>query len=194
MSNEAMLGIYKIGCTSRTPWKRAEELYTTGVPKTFIIEYCIYIDDYQGLERLTHNRLYKYNFNKEFFKLDLKNCILELKHAAISISSYKEKYRNQHLRSQVEGREAIYLREKEAEERKRNEELAAQEARKLREKRVREILKKREDENKQVGCLAFFVCCGIGIPLSLGLGNLWAGAFSLGLGIFLYFIIVTYSK
>lgn len=190
MSNEAMPGIYKIGCTSRSPWERAEELYTTGVPKPFIIEYCILIDSYQLLERRIHARLAKYNFNKEFFKLDLKSCILELKSTAIELSSYKEKYRSQHLRSQVEGWEYTYLRQKEAEERKRQEEFAAQEAKERREKWEQALRKKREDEKTRKGCTAFFVCCGIGILLSSGSGNPWAGAFGLGLGIFLYFAIV----
>ena len=47
MSNEAMPGIYKIGCTSRHPENRANDLYTTGVPSRFVIEYAIIIENYQ---------------------------------------------------------------------------------------------------------------------------------------------------
>ena len=42
MSNEAMPGKYKIGCTSRHPDERANELNTTGIPKPFVVEYCKY--------------------------------------------------------------------------------------------------------------------------------------------------------
>ena len=189
MSNEAMPGIYKIGCTSRTPWERADELYTTGVPKPFIIEYCIYIDNYQQLEKRIHTRLAEHNFNKEFFKLNLKNCILELKNSALELSSYEEKYRNDHLRSQVEGWEATYLQKKEAEERKKREELAAREAKELSEKREREIRQKQEEEKSRTGCTTFFICIGIAFFCSLA-GYHALGLIVIGIGIYLYFLIL----
>lgn len=62
MSNAAMPGLYKIGCTSRHPSERASDLYTTGVPAPFVVEYCINIDDYENIEKLIHKELSSYNF------------------------------------------------------------------------------------------------------------------------------------
>ena len=38
MSNVAMPGLYKIGCTSRNPYERASDLYSTGVPAPFVVD------------------------------------------------------------------------------------------------------------------------------------------------------------
>ena len=101
MSNEAMLGIYKIGCTSRNPDERANDLNTTGVPKPFVVEYCINIDNYVNIEKLVHNELSAYNFGKEFFKCDLEKCILTIKHVADRNSRYSEWYRNPQIKSEI---------------------------------------------------------------------------------------------
>ena len=81
MSNEAMPGLYKIGCTSRNPSERASDLYSTGVPAPFVVEYCVYIEDYAYLEKVAHNNLSNYNYSKEFFRCELEKCIIEVKRA-----------------------------------------------------------------------------------------------------------------
>ena len=102
MSNEAMPGLYKIGCTSRHPLERASDLYTTGVPTPFVVEYCINIDNYANIERLVHKELSAYNFGKEFFKCDLDKCILTIKKVAGYNSKYSESYSNNKLKDNIE--------------------------------------------------------------------------------------------
>lgn len=118
MSNNAMPGIYKIGCTSRNPYTRAGDLYTTGVPSPFVVEYYVYVENYQTIEKLIHKNLYKYNYNKEFFKIDLIDCICELKNV-VDNYDYDEKYKNNHLKSQVEGWEDSYILEVEKEKQRK---------------------------------------------------------------------------
>ena len=139
LSNESMPGIYKIGCTSRTPYDRAKDLYTTGVPSRFVVEYFLYIDNYQYIEKLIHKRLHNYKLNKEFFKYDLIKCIVELKEIAKQHSSYKERYRDQHLKSQVEGWENKYIEEK---RRRRQEKIKIQ---------------REQDKLNNLGCLVIFI-------------------------------------
>lgn len=109
MSNEAMPGVYKIGCTSRHPYERASDLYTTGVPTPFVVEYFININNYKNIEKLVHKKLSAYNFGKEFFKYDLNLCILAIREIADKASPYSEAYRDQQMKARVEGREAQYL-------------------------------------------------------------------------------------
>ena len=110
MSNEAMPGVYKIGCTYRHPSERANELHNTSVPKPFVVEYCINIDNYENIEKLIHKELSSYNFGKEFFKCDLEKCILTIKHIADRNSRYSEAYKDPQVKVRVEGREFKYLR------------------------------------------------------------------------------------
>ena len=39
LSNQSMPGLIKIGMTLRMPDKRAKELFTTGVPTPFVVEF-----------------------------------------------------------------------------------------------------------------------------------------------------------
>ena len=101
MSNETMPGLYKIGCTARHPYERASDLYTTGVPSPFVVEYCINIDNYTNIEKLVHKELLEYNFGKEFFKCDLNKCILTIKKVAGQNSKYSESYRSHKLKDNI---------------------------------------------------------------------------------------------
>lgn len=178
MSNEAMPGIYKIGCTSRKPDERSEDLYTTGVPLPFTVEYCIYIESYQFIERLIHRSLSQYRINKdrEFFKYDLIKCILELKRIAIEHSSYKEKYRTRHLRSIIEGWEKKYFEElegkkqerlaRDAEERRIRREQEARDAEEQLRNQQLEIKLKKEQEESKRGCIILVVSFVIGTLIS----------------------------
>ena len=109
MSNEAMPGLYKIGCTARHPYERASDLNNTSVPSPFIVEYCINIDDYANVEKLIHKELSAYNFGKEFFQCDLEKCILSVKKIADSQSGYSEAYRDQQIKAKIEMDESQYL-------------------------------------------------------------------------------------
>jgi len=63
----------KIGFTTKTAVERAKELYTTGVPDKFQVEYeACFIDAYDA-EKQVHSALnqYRYSRNREFFFCDL---------------------------------------------------------------------------------------------------------------------------
>ena len=146
MSNEAMPGLYKVGYTYRSPSERANELYTTGVPKPFIVEYCIFIEDCALIEAVAHINLHEYRYGKEFFKCDLVKCIIELKRSTHSQPTYREWYRDQLLRARVEGREAQYLQE--LEEKRRREQIAREE-RERRERQEAEALRAERERQKR---------------------------------------------
>jgi hypothetical protein len=73
LSNESMEGLLKIGRTMRTPEERVKELYSTGVPTPFKIEFAKKVADVVQKERLLHILLGKYTLRlpgREFFKTD----------------------------------------------------------------------------------------------------------------------------
>lgn len=199
MSNEAMPGLYKIGCTSRNPSERANDLYTTGVPAPFVVEYCIYIDGYDRIEKLVHKNLIAHNINKEFFKCDLVKCIQGIKYVVGDMSQYDEEYRDQRIRARVEGREAQYLRELEERrcraqlaqiERERRERQEAAEARVFieqceKERREQDRLRK-ERENK--GCLVLGASVFIGFYIAGEEHSLWPLIISVIIG-----FVITYN-
>ena len=91
--------LYKIGFTQKNPKVRANELYSTGVPSEFTIEFIIETPDGKLLEKLIHDKLKKYRINKnrEFFKIpmmSLKNIIeneLQLK-LILDIKKFNEDF------------------------------------------------------------------------------------------------------
>lgn len=104
LSNDSMPGIFKIGYTTRHPKERANELFTTGIPSKFITEYYIYVEDCIKIESIIHNNLRKFNCGKEFFKMNLINCILELRKIVNKIfgDNYYEAYKSDKLKFDVE--------------------------------------------------------------------------------------------
>lgn len=72
MSNSSFLeGTLKVGWTRDHPNIRANDLYTSGVPTPFIVEYVIITQDGPTLENLIHNHIktYRVSSNREFFKI-----------------------------------------------------------------------------------------------------------------------------
>jgi hypothetical protein len=68
-----MEGVLKIGRTMRTPEERVKELYSTGVPTPFKIEFAKKVADVVQKERLLHVLLGKHTSRlprREFFKTD----------------------------------------------------------------------------------------------------------------------------
>ena len=88
-TNKSMPGILKIGHTHRSINERSAELYSTGVPTPFIINFYCETDDAPKLEQLVHKRLTKYRIqhNREFFKVDI----------AIAIQAVKEQILDSNL-------------------------------------------------------------------------------------------------
>ena len=62
-----MPGLLKIGKTKNHPAFRADQLYTTGVPTKFKIEYAQWAEDRHEAEANVHEELRDYWYEKEFF-------------------------------------------------------------------------------------------------------------------------------
>lgn len=78
LKNPSMPGLYKIGCTTRTPEERAAELYyqATGVPTKFEVEWSLAIaGDPYIVEQKVHAILSKKRTGKEFFKVKVDDAI-----------------------------------------------------------------------------------------------------------------------
>lgn len=71
LSNPSLPGLLKIGKTSKDPKTRGDELYATGTPEPFKLEYMAFSDDMDSLERMVHKKLdsYRPNKDREFFKV-----------------------------------------------------------------------------------------------------------------------------
>lgn len=71
LSNPVYAGILKVGMTERTPEERAKELFTTGVPSPFKIEFAKRVKDPKGKEKTLHTLLEQYTERvwplREFF-------------------------------------------------------------------------------------------------------------------------------
>lgn len=71
-SNKGMPGIIKIGMTYKAPAKRLAELYTTGVPYPFVLEYQCRVPDRHKAERFLHDYFSekRVSTKREFFAVD----------------------------------------------------------------------------------------------------------------------------
>jgi hypothetical protein len=67
------LNYYKIGRTKDHPSKRIKELYKTGVPDKFKLEFCRLVKNYEKVEKEIHETLknYRVNNKREFFEVDI---------------------------------------------------------------------------------------------------------------------------
>ena len=78
MSNPSLESdLYKIGFSRRHPSIRAKELYSSGVPTPFFVEYVIITENGQRLECDIHKRLesYRLNSKREFFKIRIHELV-----------------------------------------------------------------------------------------------------------------------
>ncbi len=74
--------LYKIGKSDRDPTIfRKEELFTTGLPEPFTVEYFAFVEDPEKTEREVHGFLsdHRVNRNREFFDCDINIAIAAIK-------------------------------------------------------------------------------------------------------------------
>lgn len=92
-SNQGMPGIIKIGMTYKPPAKRLAELYTTGVPYPFELEYQCRVPDRHAAERYLHDFFIekRVNNNREFFAVSA-NDAAKITHSRVANKkiSYKK--------------------------------------------------------------------------------------------------------
>lgn len=66
----------KIGFTTKKATERARELYTTGVPEPFTVEYEAHFMDALAAEKQVHSKLHQYRYasNREFFQCNVETA------------------------------------------------------------------------------------------------------------------------
>lgn len=81
ISNKAMPGILKIGYTERTPYIRAYELYNTGCPYPYKVDYSVYVNKPYEVEQKTHELQHSTNVGKEWFSCSQEQAIKAISYA-----------------------------------------------------------------------------------------------------------------
>ena len=81
ISNPSMPGIVKIGYSLKDPMLRAQELDSTGVPHSYVVEYSIMVDNPQQLEQRVHKSLKCINEKKEWFRCSLEKAVTSIRGA-----------------------------------------------------------------------------------------------------------------
>lgn len=73
LSNRGMPGLLKVGRTAEHPRARAAQLHTTGVPTPFKLEYAVWVDCCDSVERTVHQvlRSHRMDRKREFFTVEL---------------------------------------------------------------------------------------------------------------------------
>lgn len=70
LTNDAMPGLVKIGCTGETVEKRMKALFTTGVPRQFDCFFAVKVEDAEGVEKKLLDGLKDFRLpNREFFEI-----------------------------------------------------------------------------------------------------------------------------
>jgi len=71
LSNEAMPGLVKIGFTESDIVSRISQLYTTGVPLPFEVEFAALVENAKGVEGALHSAFgpYRINQKREYFRI-----------------------------------------------------------------------------------------------------------------------------
>ncbi len=82
ITNKSMPSLLKVGFSTKDPALRARELYTTGVPHPYVVEYDALVNNPRNVEQKAHFLLKAYQENKEWFRCDISTAIFAIKQAA----------------------------------------------------------------------------------------------------------------
>jgi len=127
-------GLLKIGKSQKDPTLRKDELYSTGVPEPFEVEYYAFVEDHDATELLIHKILknFRPQNRREFF-----NC--SVPHAILTIQQNAD----------IKHEEIFYQSAEEIEEEKRRQVREKIKQNRLEEENKRQELKEREEEDKR---------------------------------------------
>lgn len=83
LANNSMPGVVKIGFTKRSPFERAIELFTTGVPTPFLVVFCVACPDAESVEKSVHDSLSdcRCSERREFFRISIREATGEITNA-----------------------------------------------------------------------------------------------------------------
>ena len=129
-SNPGLPKIVKVGFTLKHPRDRAKELSSSGVPRPYVIEYAVRVDDPQKLEKRVHQYLTSERLNdgKEWFRCSADHAIAVLK--AYSQQIYQELTTKGAINAQaIEAEEQVVrdrIREREEEKKQKQRKLEEQ--------------------------------------------------------------------
>lgn len=90
LSNPSMPGLLKIGSTEKLPTERANQLYSTGVPEPFVVEFAIWCKDHRQVEAEVHEELegFRASSNREFFRVAEDEAVACVLRCADTVSCY----------------------------------------------------------------------------------------------------------
>ncbi len=111
ISNKAMLGLIKVGYSTKDPELRAEELNHTGSPHPYVVEYEMLIEEPYEIEQKTHKLLSSKLEAKEWFRCSAEEAVAGIKQVSgnrIITETYK--------RAEKAKAEALHQRKLEEEE------------------------------------------------------------------------------
>lgn len=85
LTNPSMPGLVKIGSSKFSGSRRASELFTTGVPTPFVLEFEIYCLEPKFTEQSVHDRLSEHRCEgREFFRIDVFEAVHAVAGEALS--------------------------------------------------------------------------------------------------------------
>jgi hypothetical protein len=132
MSNKSFkANLIKIGKTERDPSIRKGELYTTGTPDEFHLEYYVFVNNHDELELRIHSELEKYRYSnrREFFECEIEKAIAATRKLCGSSIKFEEIfYKNSAEIEKIKEQEKI---ERQREIELLNEEAKTKECKKL---------------------------------------------------------------
>ena len=82
ISNSAMPGLVKVGYSTKDPDSRAYELYNTGSPHPYIVEYDMLIDNPFQIEQKSHKFLSQNLEGKEWFRCSVGDAVIAIQRAS----------------------------------------------------------------------------------------------------------------
>lgn len=90
--NKAIIGLVKIGFTTKDPILRAKEFNGTGVPFDFEVVFDALVDSPRDVEQSVHKSLAVYREGKEWFRCEVEVAVNQIRNNAQHI--YQEKFHN----------------------------------------------------------------------------------------------------
>jgi hypothetical protein len=116
LTNDSMPGLVKIGHSTKDPAIRSSELYQTGTPTPFIVQYSALVNNPQSVEFAAHKllRQQRVNPNREFFRCSVWDAVKAIEsisepitvhnHAA-DIEEERDRQERKHIRENFIKRE-----------------------------------------------------------------------------------------
>ena len=170
LSNKSMPDLVKIGCTSKDPKGRAKDIYETGVPTPFVVEYQALTENYKQMEQRVHQRLYskRPNKNREFFACTVEVAVIAIKSEIGDrlIHELYEKERREKVEQELEEKrkEEARIKERRLEEERRRKIVAQAEAKRLEKKKDEAVRQEQLEWQNEWGKYLWLVA-GLGLLL-----------------------------